>query len=200
MHPGARLGRDAGASRATAMMSDAVSRRADELSGQGVAFVTATVVRAQRPASARAGNSAIVLADGSIEGFVGGVCAEQSVRAYSLRVLESGEPVLLRILPDADGHAGEEGEEIGGGTGRRDGPEPVPVGRGDRGLPRAGAALAMGPGHRRGASHHRRRPDLRDDGGGRRGTPSLDHEGETVYFCCEGCRTTFVAQHEHAAA
>ena len=32
------------------------------------------------------------------------------------------------------------------------------------------------------------------------GTPSLDHEGETVYFCCEGCRTTFLSQREHAAA
>jgi len=30
------------------------------------------------------------------------------------------------------------------------------------------------------------------------GTPSLVHEGETVYFCCDGCRATFAAQHEHA--
>jgi Cu+-exporting ATPase len=30
------------------------------------------------------------------------------------------------------------------------------------------------------------------------GTPSLEHEGKTVYFCCEGCRTKFEAQHAHA--
>ena len=30
------------------------------------------------------------------------------------------------------------------------------------------------------------------------GTPSLVHEGETVYFCCDGCRAAFAAQHEHA--
>jgi xanthine dehydrogenase accessory factor len=25
-------------------------------------------------------------------------------------------------------------------------------------------------------------------------TPSVDHDGETVYFCCEGCKTKFVEQ------
>ncbi len=88
------------------MMDAAVSRRAQQLAGRGVAFVTATVVRAQRPTSAHAGNVALVLADGTIEGFVGGACAEHSVRAYSLRTIETGEAVLLRILPfEGDGYA-----------------------------------------------------------------------------------------------
>jgi xanthine dehydrogenase accessory factor len=30
------------------------------------------------------------------------------------------------------------------------------------------------------------------------GTPSVRYEGRTVYFCCEGCRDAFVAQHERA--
>ena len=29
-------------------------------------------------------------------------------------------------------------------------------------------------------------------------TPSVQHGGETVYFCCDGCRDAFAAQHEHA--
>src|SRR5512132_725885 len=62
-------------------------------------FVAATVVRAQSPTSVRAGDAAIVRPDGTIEGFVGGTCAEASVRLYSLRAMQSGEPVLLRILP-----------------------------------------------------------------------------------------------------
>jgi len=62
-------------------------------------FVAATVVRAQSPTSVRAGDAAIVRPDGTIEGFVGGTCAEASVRLYSLRTMESGEPLLLRILP-----------------------------------------------------------------------------------------------------
>ena len=61
--------------------------------------MTATVVRVQRPTSAHAGNVALVLGDGTIEGFVGGVCAEHSVRLYSLQAIDSGEPLLLRILP-----------------------------------------------------------------------------------------------------
>lgn len=73
------------------------------LAAQGASFVTATVVRAQRPTSVQAGNVALITSDGTIDGFVGGVCAEHSVRLYSLKVLASGEPVLLKILPDAEG-------------------------------------------------------------------------------------------------
>lgn len=84
------------------MMSAAVSRRARELAAQGTPYVTATVVRAQHPTSAQAGDAAIVLGDGAIEGFVGGVCAEHSVRVQSLQALATGEAVLLRILPDTE--------------------------------------------------------------------------------------------------
>src|SRR3982751_1606542 len=79
--------------------------RAKELSDQRVPFVQAVVVRAQRPTSVRPGDAAIVHSDGSIEGFVGGACAETAVRLHSLRVLETGEAQLLQLRP------GEEGEE-----------------------------------------------------------------------------------------
>ena len=81
------------------MMPAALSRRAAELAERGEPFVTATVVRAQRPTSAKAGDSALVLPDGTIEGFVGGDCAEHSVREYALGAIDTGEPVLLRIVP-----------------------------------------------------------------------------------------------------
>jgi xanthine dehydrogenase accessory factor len=70
-------------------------------------FVLATVVRARRPTSVRAGDAAVVHRDGSIEGFVGGVCAESSVRLHSLRALETGEPLLLALVPGA----GETGDD-----------------------------------------------------------------------------------------
>ena len=63
-------------------------------------FVTATVVRAQRPTCVQAGDAAIVRPDGTLEGFVGGVCTEDSVREYALAAMRSGEPLLLRILPE----------------------------------------------------------------------------------------------------
>nr|WP_246401525.1 XdhC family protein [Jiangella mangrovi] len=68
-----------------------------------VPFVHATVVRAQVPASARAGDDAIILADGSIEGFVGGQCTESSVRVAALGAMRDGESVLLRVLPEGSG-------------------------------------------------------------------------------------------------
>jgi xanthine dehydrogenase accessory factor len=77
----------------------ALSDRAAALESSRVPFVVATVVRAGRPASVRAGATALVLGDGTIEGFVGGHCAEGSVRLHALRVLETGEALLLRIEP-----------------------------------------------------------------------------------------------------
>jgi len=79
------------------------------LSRERVPFVQATVVRAEKPTSAHAGDTALVRADGAIDGFVGGTCAEASVREYGLKVLASNEPLLLRIVPDAVGGRAEQG-------------------------------------------------------------------------------------------
>ncbi|MFJ8349163.1 XdhC family protein [Streptomyces sp. NPDC094153] len=65
-------------------------------------FVLATVVHAERPTSAKPGDSALVLPDGTVEGFVGGSCAETTVQLQGLRVLQTGESLLLRITPGAD--------------------------------------------------------------------------------------------------
>jgi xanthine dehydrogenase accessory factor len=90
------------------MIAARLSRRADELRAARTPFVVATVVRAQRPTSVHTGDAALVLGDGTIEGFVGGTCAEQSVRLHALRALETGEALLLRILPgDGDAPAAE---------------------------------------------------------------------------------------------
>jgi xanthine dehydrogenase accessory factor len=76
--------------------------RAATLAAAGTPFVWATVVRAQRPTSAKPGDSALVLADGQVDGFVGGDCAESTVRAQALEVLATGESRLLRITPSPD--------------------------------------------------------------------------------------------------
>lgn len=78
----------------------ALERRMADLSAEQVPFVRATVVRARRPTSAHPGDLALVLEDGHMEGFVGGVCAEATVRLQALRALRSGESLLLRISPD----------------------------------------------------------------------------------------------------
>ena len=76
-----------------------VTDAAAELTRTREPFVQATVVRAQKPTSAHAGDTALVRADGSIDGFVGGTCAEASVREYGLMTLSTNEPLLLRIVP-----------------------------------------------------------------------------------------------------
>jgi xanthine dehydrogenase accessory factor len=81
------------------MISRDLAERAARLSGERVPYVLATVVGAVRPTSVRAGDRALVLGDGTIEGFVGGVCASSSVRLHALRALETGEPLLLRLVP-----------------------------------------------------------------------------------------------------
>jgi xanthine dehydrogenase accessory factor len=91
------------------MIGASLSRRADDLRAARTPFVVATVVRAQRPTSVRSGDTAIVLGDGTIDGFVGGACAEQSVRLHALRALETGEALLLRILPGDDDAPAAEG-------------------------------------------------------------------------------------------
>jgi xanthine dehydrogenase accessory factor len=76
------------------------TQRVAELVSQRVPFVLATVVRAEMPTSARPGDSAVILSDGTVDGFVGGQCAENSVQVAALEVLDAGEALLLRILPD----------------------------------------------------------------------------------------------------
>jgi xanthine dehydrogenase accessory factor len=81
-----------------------LTERVAQLRRDRTPFVHATVVRAQQPTSAHPGDEAILLADGTIEGFVGGHCAQNSVRKAALGALQVGESVLLRVLPDGDVH------------------------------------------------------------------------------------------------
>lgn len=92
------------------MRSDALARRASELAAQGASYVMATVVRAARPTSAHAGDVALVTSEGEIEGFVGGVCAEASVKLFAWTALTREEPILLRILPTVDDEQGGTGD------------------------------------------------------------------------------------------
>ncbi|OPX08732.1 XdhC family protein [Mycobacterium sp. AT1] len=79
-----------------------MNERVQQLRRARTPFVHATVVRAQPPSSAHAGDEAIMLSDGTIEGFVGGECAQSSVRKAALGALQTNESVLLRVLPDGD--------------------------------------------------------------------------------------------------
>jgi xanthine dehydrogenase accessory factor len=84
------------------VIGDALTRRAQELAAEGAPFVVATVVRVQRPASVEPGSVGLVHADGTIEGFIGGVCAQHSVRLHALEAIEAEQPLLLRVVADGE--------------------------------------------------------------------------------------------------
>jgi len=91
------------------MASRSMFARAAELEAQGRSFVVATVVAVRRPTSARPGAAGIVHPDGTIEGWVGGSCAQPVVVREALRSLVDGQPRLLRLSKDApaEGHRGD---------------------------------------------------------------------------------------------
>ena len=85
-----------------------LDERARELRDGRVPFVHARVVLAEAPTSAKPGAEALILPDGTIEGFVGGDCAESTVRAQGLALIDSGDSLLLRITPaPEDGQSGK---------------------------------------------------------------------------------------------
>lgn len=77
----------------------ALHEQLDRLRADRVPFVHARVVLAERPTSAKPGDEALVLADGTIIGFVGGQCAVSTVRNQGLSVLASQRSALVRIAP-----------------------------------------------------------------------------------------------------
>jgi xanthine dehydrogenase accessory factor len=79
-----------------------LSSRADELRAARVPFVHARVILAERPTSAQPGDEAIILGDGTMEGFIGGTCAESTVREAALALLNTGESLVVRISPVAE--------------------------------------------------------------------------------------------------
>jgi xanthine dehydrogenase accessory factor len=74
--------------------------RAADLEEGGRTFAMATVVAVQRPTSARPGARGIVHPDGTIEGWVGGSCAQPVVVREALRAMADGQPRLLRLSKD----------------------------------------------------------------------------------------------------
>jgi len=82
------------------MTSRSIFARAAELEAGGRPFAIATVVAVRRPTSARPGASGLVHPDGTIEGWVGGSCAQPVVVREALRALVDGQPRLLRLSRD----------------------------------------------------------------------------------------------------
>ncbi len=60
-------------------------------------YAFATVVRVERPASAREGNHAVITPAGDVSGWIGGACAKPAVIREAMRALADGKPRLVAI-------------------------------------------------------------------------------------------------------
>jgi xanthine dehydrogenase accessory factor len=70
-----------------------------QLSQVGEPFALVTVVRAEKPTSAKPGARAIGTVDGRLTGWVGGSCAEPRVKREALKAIQDGQARLLRLCP-----------------------------------------------------------------------------------------------------
>ncbi len=76
-------------------MDTDVLAEAVELTRARTAFALATVVWRRSPSSGHTGSKGVVLADGTVRGWLGGACAEPTVVREALAALDDGEPRLL---------------------------------------------------------------------------------------------------------
>jgi len=80
------------------------------LRNAGNPFVIATVVRAEKPTSAKVGAKAIITEDSKLSGWIGGSCAEPTVKREAKKALQDGQPRLIRLCPPEKlGQAPQEG-------------------------------------------------------------------------------------------
>jgi len=80
------------------------------LHNTGHPFVIATVVRAEKPTSAKVGARAIITEDGTLSGWIGGSCAEPTVKREAKKALLDGQARFIRLCPTEQmGQAPQEG-------------------------------------------------------------------------------------------
>ena len=79
-------------------MSNTILELAHRLTQAGEPFVLATVVWCERPTSAKPGAQAIIQADSTITGWIGGSCAQPVVLREALRIMREGDDAYLLRL------------------------------------------------------------------------------------------------------
>ena len=69
-------------------------------------FALAIVVRCERPTSAKPGAKALIRADGTVTGWIGGACAEPIVLREAMAALRDGQPRLVSLVGESGRVAG----------------------------------------------------------------------------------------------
>jgi xanthine dehydrogenase accessory factor len=80
--------------------------KASELLAKGEPFAVAVVVRYLPPISGKPGDKAIIFADGTVWGWIGGGCSQPVVIKEAMKALQDGQPRLVRISPTSSTEEG----------------------------------------------------------------------------------------------
>jgi xanthine dehydrogenase accessory factor len=83
-------------------MNKQLLERAAELARRGESFVFAVVVRREPYSSSQQGDSAIITADGSYHGWLGGNCTRPQVLREAASALVDGKPRLIALSPEPE--------------------------------------------------------------------------------------------------
>ncbi|HEX7839487.1 MAG TPA: XdhC family protein [Kofleriaceae bacterium] len=83
-------------------MNKQLLERAAELARRGESFVLAVVVRREPYSSSQQGDSAIITADGSYHGWLGGNCTRPQVLREAAQALVDGKPRLIALSPEPE--------------------------------------------------------------------------------------------------
>jgi xanthine dehydrogenase accessory factor len=83
-------------------MNKQLLERAAELARRGESFALAVVVRREPYSSSQQGDMAIITADGSYHGWLGGNCTRPSVQREAAAALVDGKPRLISLSPEPD--------------------------------------------------------------------------------------------------
>ena len=87
-------------------MSDDLLALAATLRQREEPFALAVVVRCERPTSAKPGAKALIRADGSVTGWIGGACAEPIVVREAVAALRDGQPRFVSLVGESGRVAG----------------------------------------------------------------------------------------------
>jgi xanthine dehydrogenase accessory factor len=88
-------------------MMEAILQQITTLQATSRPFALATVVRSEKPTSARPGDRAVIHADGTLEGWIGGSCAQPVVVREALKAISDGQPRLIGLMGEGVGQARE---------------------------------------------------------------------------------------------
>ncbi len=80
---------------------------ATRLQQQDQPYALVSVLRVQAPASAKPGDKAVVTADGIVQGWIGGGCAQPAVLRTVRQALADGRARMIRIAPAEEGQMRE---------------------------------------------------------------------------------------------